>query len=71
MVVTRKLFSSWRISIPLYGSYKEILSKLWNVNITLWYLQANCLKVAEYEYHCMVVYKEIFSKLPNMNINVW
>ena len=25
------------------------------MNINVWWLQANCFKVAEYEYHCVVV----------------
>ena len=37
----------------------------------VWLLQGNCFKVAEYEYHCMVVYKEIVSKLQNMKTIVW
>ena len=36
MVVTRKLLQSCGIWIPLYGSYKEILSKLRNMNTILW-----------------------------------
>ena len=43
----------------LYDSYKEIVSKLWNVNTTVWYVQANCFKAAEYEYQCMLVKKEL------------
>ena len=43
------------ISIPLCGSYKESVSKLQKMNIIVWQLQGDCLRVAEYEYRFMVV----------------
>ena len=60
LVVKRHVSQSCRIWIPLYASYKEILSKLRNMNTILWYLQGNCLKVAEYEYHSLVVTGKLF-----------
>ena len=36
LVVKRKFSQSWRIWIPFYGSYKGIVSKLWNMNTIVW-----------------------------------
>ena len=41
--------------ISVYGSYKEIVSKLRIMNTIVWSLQGNGLKVAECEFHCIVV----------------
>ena len=60
IVVTRKLFQSSGMSTPLYGSYKQPVSKLRNVKTIVWQLQENCLKVAEYENHSMVVTRKSF-----------
>ena len=49
MVITRKSSQNCRIWIPLYGSYKEMVSKLRIMNTIVWFLQGNRLKVEEYE----------------------
>ena len=55
MVVTRRSSQSCRIWIPLYGSDKEVVSKLQNMNTIVWYLNGKRVKVEKYEYRCMVV----------------
>ena len=60
IVVTRKLFQSCGMSTPLCGSYKQPVSKLRNVKTIVWQLQENCVKVAEYENHSMVVTRKSF-----------
>ena len=59
IVLTRKLFQSCGISTPLYGSYKEIDSKLRNLNTIIRKLQRNCFKNAEYDYCCVVVKRKL------------
>ena len=59
MVVQRKLFQSCGISIALYGSSKEIVSKLRNMIAVVWQLKANGLKVAKCKYHCTVLIRKL------------
>ena len=60
MIVTTKSSQSCRIWMPLYVSYKKSVSKLRNMNTIAELLKGNRLKVAEYEYHCMVVTRKSY-----------
>ena len=66
VVVTRKPSQRCGIWIPLYGSYKEIVSNVRNIKTIAWWLQGNCLKIAEYECRCVV-----FTRKLSQSCGIW